>query len=155
MSFIRWPSIENSYREEFIQRAVEQFPELAVCKYAIMEKIHGTNMQFHFEPGQEMRVASRNRYLEPGSKFYDIWNILPEYQRMWDRAQRVVDRFDVSIRLFGELYGRGVQKGVDYGPKKRIGLFGVILDGQLMSPSYLKTFAALKEFLTYSFLRCI
>jgi len=92
-----------------------------------------------------MRVATRNRYLEPGSKFYDIWNILPEYQRMWDEAQRDADMHKHSIRLFGELYGRGVQKGVDYGPRKRISFFGMMINRTLVSPACLRIFAALWE----------
>jgi len=143
--FIRWPSIENSYRSEFIAKAVEEYPDLAICTYEITEKLHGSNVQFHFEPGEEMRVATRNRYLEPGSKFYDIWNILPEYQRVWDEAQCDADRHKHSIRLFGELYGQGVQKGVDYGPKKQIRFFGMMIDGALMSSACLGIFAALWE----------
>lgn len=139
--FIRWPSIENSYREKFIQKAVEEFPELAACEYEITEKLHGTNVQFHFEPGKEMRVASRNRYLEPGSKFYDIWGILSEYRRMWDELQGVTVRHNVSVRLFGELYGQGVQKDVDYKPGKKISFFGIMMDNMLISPSWLRAAA--------------
>lgn len=141
--FLRWPSIENSYREKFIRKAVEEFPELASCEYEVTEKLHGTNVQFYFEPGQEMRVASRNRYLKPGSKFYDIWDILPKYQRMWDKLQDYSDRYNISFRLFGELYGRGVQKGVDYRPGKKIAFFGIIIDGALAPPHWLRTFAAI------------
>lgn len=135
--FLRWPSIENSYREKFIQKAVEEFPELASCEYEVTEKLHGTNVQFYFEPGKEMRVASRNRYLEPGSKFYDIWNILPEYQQMWDAIQRYAN-LGGSVRMFGELYGQGVQKGVDYKPGKKIAFFGVMENNQLLSTAYLR-----------------
>ena len=139
--FIKWPSIENSYRTKFIQKAVEEHPNLATCTYEITEKLHGSNVQFHFEPGEEMRVATRNRYLEPGSKFYDIWNILPKYQYMWDGIQNYVDHYTISVRLFGELYGRGIQKGVDYKPGKKIGFFGVMLNGSLLYPSWLFVFS--------------
>jgi len=139
--FIRWPSIENHYRSEFIQKAVEEYPDLAVCTYEITEKLHGSNVHFHFEPGEEMRVATRNRYLEPGSKFYDIWNVLSKYQRMWDEIKAYSNRHSCSIRLFGELYGQGVQKGVDYGPKKRISFFGIMERDALLSPFWLAGFA--------------
>ena len=141
--FIRWPSIENSYRKKFIQKAVEEFPELVVCEYEVTEKLHGTNVQFYFEPGKEMKVASRNRYLEPSSKFYNIWDILPEYQRVWDEAQFDVDRHKHSIRIFGELYGQGVQTGVDYKPGKKLRFFGMMIADSLVSPSCLGIFAAL------------
>ena len=139
--FIKWPSIENSYRTKFIQKAVEEHPDLATCTYEITEKLHGANVQFHFEPGEEMRVATRSRYLEPGSKFYDIWNILPKYQQVWDEILDWVDCYTVSIRLFGELYGQGIQKGVYYKPRKKIGFFGVMVDSNLLYPSWLRGFA--------------
>jgi len=136
--FIKWPSIENSYREKFIQKAVEEYPDLAICTYEITEKLHGSNVQFYFEPGKKMRVGTRNRYLEPGSKFYDIWNVLPKYQRMWDEIKAYSNRHSCSLRLFGELYGQGIQKGVDYKPGKKIGFFGIMSDGHLLSPSLLR-----------------
>ena len=98
--FIKWPSIENSYRTKFIQKAVEEHPDLAICTYEITEKLHGSNVQFHFEPGEEMRVATRKRYLEPGSKFYDIWNVLPKYQHVWNKLYEYVKYYTLSIRLF-------------------------------------------------------
>jgi len=47
--------------------------------------------------------------------------------------------------MFGELYGQNIQKGVDYGPSKRISFFGVMIDGKLISSSWLTIFAMLGE----------
>lgn len=151
MSFIRWPSIENSYREKFIGEALEEFPELETCTYIVTEKLHGANMQVFFKSEQPMRVGSRKRFLEPGSRFYKIWDILPEYQHVWDGISYYRTAYaslkDTSIRLFGELFGSKVQKGVDYTPsqeivgKQYLHFFGVMWDDELMPPITLDWYA--------------
>lgn len=146
MSFLRWPSIENSYHKKFINKALEEFPELAHITYEVTEKLHGTNVQFHFEPGKEMRVASRNRYLEKQSKFYNVWDTLLDYAPLWAHVGREANRVG-SIRLFAEMFGGGIQKGVNYGPKHRIRFFGLTVNNQLLPPTSLKEFADAYNFL--------
>lgn len=69
VEFIRWRSIENSYREKFINGFLAQYPELLDEMYIITEKLHGANFQWFFAPGEKIRAGSRNRYLDTSSNF--------------------------------------------------------------------------------------
>ena len=137
MKFVKWSSIENTYRTKEINYYRELHEGLDNYRYVITEKIHGSNISVHFEAGQEWRVGKRNSFLSPGDNFYDIWNVLERYREGLEIVQAIADRGDGTIRLYGELYGAGVQKGVDYGSEKRVAFFGM------------KEHDALVEFITF------
>lgn len=128
MIFKKWHSIENSYRQKYIDSCLDMHPELRDETYIITEKLHGSNFSWVFSPGFPIRAASRNNYLDVYSSFQGV--LIP--QLMTDSAhiiscmQKHADLTKSIVRLYGELIGRGIQKGVDYGDTKRILYFGVI-----------------------------
>lgn len=140
MTFKKWPSIENHYREKFIQGFLDESPELADEEFIISEKLHGACIQLFFSPHTPMRVGSRNRFLDQDSKFYDIWNTLGKYQEIIDLFQECVNYRPATYRWFGEYFGGNIQKGVSYGPEHRILFFG------LMSDDVLHPFSTLADF---------
>jgi Rnl2 family RNA ligase len=138
MEFKKWPRIENSYQDEFIARFVEECPWLENAPYIITEKIHGANMQVAFAPHQSYLVGSRKRWIPEAENFNNIRNILArrQYAGLLTHLQWRADDADAQIRLFGEVFGRGIQKkGVDYGPPRRIRFFGIMQDELLVPPS--------------------
>lgn len=134
MSFIRYPSIENSYQIGTIRRWTDEFPELKDCDYTIQEKIHGANIQLRFQNGK-MTVGSRNNYKNPDcDKFFDVWNVLDKIKDIVEQLENCSIFFDEVITLYGELFGGTIQKEVDYGPIQRILFYDVSYDGILQSP---------------------
>lgn len=132
--FKKYPSIENSYRKKFIDGFLTMYPELLTTTYIITEKIHGANIQIYFEPDKPWRCGKRTAFLKEEVKFYDIWNVISKYENHFIKLQQLVDRQCISIRLYGELFGPGIQKGVTYGNEKRIAFFDVTVNDELLSP---------------------
>lgn len=132
--FVKWPSIENSYRDKEIERWLDLYPELANERYVLTEKIHGSNFQIFIQPNQDIKVGSRNNWIDVSGNFQgaSIPDILHSHQYLLDDLQIMVDEYGFAIRLFGELFGQGIQKGVDYGKEKRLLFFGSMIDDKLM-----------------------
>jgi len=132
MIFKKWPRIENSYQQKFINVFLAEFPELAEETFVVTEKLHGSCVQICFEPGKPWKVGKRTAFLAEGEKFFGIHDVLPEYEPIFGRIQEHVNLGTYALRLFGELCGPGIQKGVDYGQRKRIFFFGYMIDDELM-----------------------
>ena len=124
-TFVKWSSIENSYRTKEINYYRQLFPDLDEYQYVITEKLHGSNVSFHFKAGQPMCVARRNGMLAPDEDFYGVRELIHKYQDGFDAMQKMAEGADDTIRIYGEIFGPGVQKGVDYGDEKRIAFFGI------------------------------
>lgn len=139
--YICWPGIENSYRQKFIDRFLAEFPELEEEGFVITEKIHGSNLNVLFAPNEPRRVGKRTAWLREDEKFRGIWGVLPEYESVFGRIQKFVDAGGFTLHLFGEFFGPGIQKGVDYGKRKRILFFGWMVDDELMPFSVLQEVA--------------
>jgi Rnl2 family RNA ligase len=133
--FIKYPSLTNHYQQKELDWWLEQYPGIADAEYVCTEKIHGSNIQFIFDG--LFHIASRKRVLKRDENFFDVWNVVNNSDRMLDFLW-AIDQWRATsdhrqINLYGELFGRGIQKGVDYGDAKRILLFDVVIDGQLQS----------------------
>lgn len=135
MTFKKFISLENSYREKYINRMVDYYPHLLDEQYVITEKIDGSNFQWAFFPDGVVRAGSRNSYLDINGSFqganiqqlYEAHYILLSELLEWAVADNVV------IRLYGELHGQGIQKRVDYGPEKKLLYFAMTVDEQWLS----------------------
>jgi len=138
MDFVKWPSIENTYQEKFITSALSAFPELTTATYLITEKLHGSNWQFCVSP-DGVRCGSRKRFLDPAGSFQgaDVTAITKKYSHVISYLQQKAIRTGHTYRLFGELIGLNVQKGVDYGEGHRILFFGLMVDDVLLPPPFL------------------
>lgn len=130
MTFRKWPRVENSYRQEFIGRFLREFPELEDESFVVTEKLHGSSVQVFFSPNEPWKVGKRTAFLAEGEKFFGIHEVLPEYELIFHRIRGIVDHYggDFSLRLFGELCGPGIQKGVNYGDKKKLFFFGYMFN---------------------------
>ena len=143
MKFLKWPSVENAYRKKFIAVFLDEFPELTQVEYVITEKLHGANLQLAFAPGEPMCVGTRKRFLGKDvlgndEKFYNVHNVLQrdDYQEICAALEQTAVIY--PIRLFGELFGGKVQKGVDYGREQRILFFGLMIGDELQPFSALE-----------------
>jgi Rnl2 family RNA ligase len=133
--FIKWCSIENSYQEKYISEMIEYYPQLPDERYAITEKIDGSNFQWAFFPDGTVRAGSRNNYLDMNGSFQGA-NIQCLYETHAEFLGNLLEWATedcIEIRLYGELHGQGIQKRIDYGSEKKLIYFGMSIDGDWLS----------------------
>jgi hypothetical protein len=133
MEFKKFTSIENTYRTKFIHK----FNIEPDVMFIASEKLDGANIQLVFTPNEEMKVGKRTAFLNKGEPFFDIWNTLAKYQKELDILQQYANDLDKSVRVYGELYGPGINNRVDYGPEKKIALFDMYIEDTLLTQNQL------------------
>lgn len=114
--FTRWLSIENLYRPR-TEEEIFQLKEV-VCT----EKIHGTNAQMGVVDG-EFISGSRNRYvdmLNPSDHMGFVNYTLTKKDAICSAYG-----IDKDFLIYGEWYGRGIGKGIDYGEAKQFRAFAI------------------------------
>lgn len=121
MMFKKYPSIENNYQEKWINQFCDKFGNaLTQSKYIITEKIHGANIQLIFVPNDpEYRIASRQQLTD--RNFYNVGEVLDKMDLSW--LHDIANKHESIIRVYGEVFGPGIQKGVNYGNEKRLLFF--------------------------------
>ena len=129
MQFIKFSSIENSYREEEVYRA----KALGINDWIVTEKLHGSNLGIYFSRDEPFRFASRNGFTDDG--FFGVASS-PVIQELLPKLQALADSFlnNKEIEqfiIYGELVGSGVQKGVFYSKEKSFFAFRIsyLIDG--------------------------
>jgi len=124
MKFEKYPSIENFYREKYIKEILMHYPEMMDKMYIITEKLHGSNTQLIFNPGAPMQVASRRSLITKGvHSHFNVWEVLEKYDIVLQGIQRLVDQHKNGIVFYSELFGPGINKGINYGLEKQIRFF--------------------------------
>jgi len=124
MKFKKYNSITNAYNSKFITQIKNSVPENE--RWFITEKIDGANFAFYSD-GKEVKVASRNQFVD--GTFYNCQEVIDRYSEpaIAESAQLIADSDCDYVIFYGELYGPGIQKRVDYGPDKNFALFDVVL----------------------------
>lgn len=137
MPFVKYPSIDNSYHEKIIQKHFEYHPIAKECSYVYQLKLDGSNIQFIFEPDGTWKIAKRSQVLAPDENFNGVLTLLEtDPYGIGDvinyfRNRAIKD--GNSINLYGEIYGKGIQNRIDYGPGKHIRFFDIRVNGELLS----------------------
>jgi Rnl2 family RNA ligase len=146
VTFRKYPSIENSYRQKHIDFWFEKHPELISAEYVVQEKIHGCNIQLIFDSEGNISVGSRTQIIpkEDKTSLYGINAYLdnaPGDLVFLMKEMRSNAVFNCRIiRLYGEFFGSNIQKGVDYGKEKKIIFFDMSVDDILLSQFEMETF---------------
>jgi Rnl2 family RNA ligase len=145
--FIRWVSIENSYQQKNIDWWLEHYPELANETFSITEKLHGSNWQWFIQPHESIKAGSRNQWLDMKGSFngVKVQDMVELNKSLLQYLQERADEENETIRLFGELFGGNIQKGVDYGSEKRILYFGCMVNDELLSFADFQTYVLPNE----------
>lgn len=147
MSFKKYSSIENTYRQKHILKYIKIFPELQNDEYISTEKIDGANIQFLFKPDEKYKVGKRTSYIDEGDSFFDIWNTIDRYKKEIQTIQDLVNETGDEIRMFGELFGPGINGRVDYGKEKQILFFDAQFNDFWLCP---KQFIDLMDYIDLS-----
>lgn len=132
-NFTKWPSIENSYQAKNINFWLERYPELNHVTYVITEKIHGSNFQWYFQSDQPIMAGSRNGWINLDGSFQGVTiaELMATEAPILTSFQNLANSTGNTYRLFGELFGGNIQKGVDYGNDKRLLYFGLMVNDVL------------------------
>lgn len=129
--FIKFPSLENHYRGKELGYWLDHNPELALEEFIITEKIDGSNFCIVISKDLPVYFQSRNQILTWESSFFDFQQALKPHREKIETLQRVVDNEHAwdEIRVYGEIFGEGVQRRIDYGTEKYFKPFEVWCDG--------------------------
>jgi Rnl2 family RNA ligase len=128
--FYSYPSIENSYRDEFIEKI--RLHGFENKQYYVTEKIHGSNTQLSYD-GKEFEMGTRSHYLIEGEKCYNVQPLLEQVKDMLQGEYNTLKDIHPELKaviIFGEVFGghyphkevkqnnhaSKVQKGVWYSP---------------------------------------
>ena len=136
MEYSKYGKTKNVTDDKSLRQRLARFPELDGQDYVITEKIDGSNFQLIFTKGKDLRFGSRNNELDITDNFFDFQNaVLVQYADNIEMLQEYVDTcHDVDqIQLFGELFGGGIQRRINYGPEKQYLPFHMKVDGLPMS----------------------
>ena len=125
MGLLKYSSIENSYQNKYIDMFRKHYDQIDNETYIIQEKLDGANISLYFFPDGEFKIASRNKFIEKDENFFDVWNVIKSdtYKELIEHCFELIYQNNCVIIIYGELYGRGVQNRIDYGPNKYFSLF--------------------------------
>lgn len=123
MEFRKFSSLENSYRQNLIDKV--QYEGKDGGLWVATEKLHGANFSFWCD-GKEVKVASRSQFVD--GTFYNCQVVINQYsQGVLDTFRTFYNEGDILV-IYGELFGGNIQKEVEYGEKDFKG-FDVTVNG--------------------------
>ena len=121
MEFKKFTSLENTYRQNIIDKI--QYEGKDSGEWIATEKIHGANFSFWCD-GKDVKVASRSQFVD--GTFYNCQAVINKYSEGILAFCNENNLTDVVI--YGELFGKGVQKEVEYG-ERDFRAFDVVING--------------------------
>ncbi len=135
-----YPSIENAYQNKFIDMFTYIYPELINCQYIIQEKIHGSNFIVHFEKDGTFVIGKRHAEIGDGKDNFGSKEVFSTMTTFIDIVQKYISSHQHTLTFHGEVFGKGVQKGINYGEKKRILFFDMRVDDELLPQNVFQEF---------------
>lgn len=126
MEFQKFSSLENSYRQNLIEKVQHEGKDGGL--WMATEKLHGANFSFWCD-GTEVKVASRTQFVD--GTFYNCQTVINKYSQAVLETHRALLLDGTVLVIYGELFGGNVQKEVEYGEKDFCG-FDVSIDGEIV-----------------------
>lgn len=136
-NFIKYSSIENHYREKFLNMIEMQ--GLQAGTWYATEKVHGANFSVILTPEGDTLYASRNGVLGEDEAFYNHKDVI---NRIIEDLHDVQTNLFIgkTVQFFGEIFGgsylgttsqgsKRCQKGVQYSCNNNFLIFDIVVDG--------------------------
>lgn len=130
--FHRYPEVENLYNSKKIKKFLEHNPSAQDNEYIYQIKYDGSNIQFIFEPYSDLQIGKRSGILPEDENFNGILDIIDRYMDIIEYFEDFSRMTGKSVNLYGEIYGQGIQRRIDYGPDKYIRFFDLAIDGEIL-----------------------
>jgi len=147
MEHFNYSSIENTYREEFIQLIKTEGKEAG--QWVVTEKIHGGQLALYYD-GSEFKASTRTAFLTPGMDFFNYEKVVAANADKVKEIYRILasERGDISLVIvYGELFGgdyphpdvpkvknaKRLQKGVFYHPDNLFYAFDIRVNGRFLT----------------------
>lgn len=130
MKFHEYNSLENAYREKF----VDQCRSLGIRDWIALEKVHGSNMSFIVDyQNKTVTPAKRSSTIgkNPEGR-YDFMGCHEVVEKYTTALLAIAEYVGRSVQVYGELYGQGIQKEIDYGQKDFIVFDIMDSDGEFL-----------------------
>lgn len=115
MKFTRYNKILNTYLmpEDY----ADQNPDLANVQWIATNKIHGANFSFYCD-GESIRIAKRSSFCD--ENFFGCKQVVENYKNNVVQLTQSIKEKNKDVEyviVCGELYGKGIQKELNYGEK--------------------------------------
>jgi len=144
ITFKKYSSIENSYRQKFLNYIVEQGK--ADGEWTVSEKVHGAN--FSFVVGEKgIKFAKKTNFIKEDEDFYNHQVIVNKYSNnvnaLFEHIKTIKEDVE-QITVFGEIFGgnyphpdiendnniSAVQKEIHYSPEIDFYGFDIMINGK-------------------------
>lgn len=134
MQFIKFPSLENTYRQKEIDHCLmteQHYKEQGIStNWVVTEKVHGANYSFWVTSDEneiKVQVAKRTSFISEDEKFFNHKPVLENYtQNMIKLYQHLECE---TLVVYGELFGGNIQSGMSYPLEQDFVAFDVKIDG--------------------------
>jgi Rnl2 family RNA ligase len=138
--FKRYTSIDNHYQQKVIDFFQTINPDLPNLTYSLTEKLDGANISIVIGECGKIQYTKRNNVLAPGEDFYKINSLKETINKAivepifkWMKEQGYQ-----FVQLYGEIYGKGIQKRINYGDGINVKFFDLRINGnEFLTPAKL------------------
>jgi len=138
--FKKYPSLTNHYHKKDIDYYIRLFgDDINKTLWSVTEKIHGANFSFLVSPKDKIRYFTRNQEIT-GSDFYNAMDTIEYIMEKLQSIQKLVDKYGYTVRLFGELYGSGIQKGVQYPSGRFYKVFNLMINDRMVTEAVMRAY---------------
>lgn len=133
MEFRKYPSITNSYQQEFLENVHTYH---GTGKWIVQEKVHGANFAIYAN-AEKIQAASRNGFIDPDDNFYSYSVPLSKYSHSVKLMASNLGEIIIYGELCGGNYngerqGKMVQRGVQYCPENEFLIFDIVINDHFM-----------------------
>ncbi|WP_108807446.1 RNA ligase, Rnl2 family [Aquimarina spinulae] len=143
--FKKYTSIENTYRDEFIDRIKGH--EFWNDEFIVQEKVHGANLSYWSTNGDDYFSAKRTDQITNEEKFFNhdliLKELKPKLKNIWSDLKNEIENLK-QLTIFGEIIGGDyphkeveidrkaimVQKGIFYSPKNHFYAFDILINSE-------------------------
>lgn len=143
MKFQKYPSIENTYRKDFLGHIIDEGKTDGT--WVVTEKIHGANFSF-WANKNGVRVAKRTCLIADDDNFYGSQKVREEFVEKIINLPYLMESPIKEIAIFGEIFGgsyphpkvpqdsqaKKVQSGIYYCPDNQFMIFDIKVDDEYL-----------------------
>lgn len=118
--FKRYQSIENHYQQKCLDFWLSLYPELEKEVFIIEEKLDGANISIVLDENNNVTWCKRSGKAE--DNFMGLDKVKDQYEDLIEHL-KIFNESGDGLQLYGEIFGPGIQKRINYGDEIQIRFF--------------------------------